>query len=245
MHDRIYRLIIRGFRILFRLLGLRFDIRGAQHLLAAGPAVLAINHISYLDFAFAGLVADNRGRLVRFLAKSAVFRNPVAGPFMRTMGHIPVDRGHGEAAYRTAERALQAGEIVGIFPEATISRSWELKPFKSGAAALAVSQQVPIVPMIGWGGQRILTVDGRWSLRRRTPITLLVGDPFLPEAGADVDVVSSQLRERMQSLLDQAQRGYPDRPTSENDRWWLPARLGGNAPSPAAAAELDAARVTH
>jgi 1-acyl-sn-glycerol-3-phosphate acyltransferase len=245
VHDGVYRAIITTVKGFFALMAIRFDIRGVEHLPATGPALLASNHISYLDFTFVGLAADKRRRVVRFLAKGSIFRVPVVGWLMGAMGHIPVDRAavSGAGAYRHAERALREGQIVGLFPEATISRAWTLKPFKQGAATLAVEQQVPLVPMVTWGGQRLITVDGRYSLRRHMPVTILLGEPILPEPGRTIDEVNAELRLRMDALLETAQQDYPDRPVRLRDTWWLPRHLGGSAPAPAEAAIIDAAKI--
>lgn len=248
MHQLTYRLAIRAFRLLFVLLGLRIEVRGEEHLPASGPAIVACNHIGFLDFALVGLAADRRDRLVRFMAKASTFDNPLSGPPMRAMRHIPVDRSCGAPAARQARDELRRGELVGIFPEATISRAWTLKPFMRGAATLAVRERVPLIPVAVWGGHRVLTVDGRWSLRRGKAITILIGEPIVvdPDAGgaasdAGVAAANARLRQGMQDLLDRAQLDYPDRPRDRADRWWLPRHLGGSAPTPSQAAELDAA----
>lgn len=239
--DRTYRVVIRLFRLVFGLLGLRFEIRGASNIPARGPALLASNHLSYLDFTFVGLAARERGRLVRFMAKRSTFDNRVSGPLMRAMGHIPVDRSSGAAAYRRAARILATGELVGIFPEATISRSFTLKSFKLGAATLAVREQVPLVPVVLWAPQRTFTVDRRYSLRRGKTIAILVGAPIVVGPEDDPMAVDAVLRARMQALLEEAWRSYPDRPRGAGDDWWVPAELGGRAPTLARAAELEAA----
>lgn len=239
----MYRAIIRLCKGFFALMDIRFDIRGAHHLPASGPAVIASNHISYLDFAFLGLVADRHRRLVRFMAKGSLFRLPVIGTLMRAMGHIPVERATGAGAYRYAHRALAGGQLVGIFPEATISRAWTLKPFKKGAATLAVEQGVPLIPTITWGGHRLLTVDGRHSLRRHVPVTILVGKPIHPQPGQSIDDVNEVLVMAMSALLDVAQREYPERPADLRDLWWVPRHLGGSAPGPVEAAVIDAAKI--
>jgi 1-acyl-sn-glycerol-3-phosphate acyltransferase len=240
-HDRTYRVVIRIFRAVFRLLGLRFDIRGTEHLPSSGPAVLACNHLSYLDFTFAGLAAARRHRLVRFMAKKSVFDNRFAGPLMRAMGHIPVDRASGASAYRRAARKLASGELVGIFPEATISRSFTLKSFKLGAATLAVREQVPLVPVVIWGAQRTFTVDKHYSLRRGKAISVYLGEPIVAAPTDDPVSVDVELRRRMDALLREAWRDYPDVPRDEADRWWLPVIAGGSAPTVERAAELEAA----
>ena len=80
MSDPVYRPVIRTALTLFRVLGFRFDLRGIDNVPATGGAVLASNHVSYFDFMFVGLTAHRRGRrLVRFMAKQAVFDNKVSG----------------------------------------------------------------------------------------------------------------------------------------------------------------------
>ena len=239
--DRAYRAVIRLFATLFRMLGLRFEVRGAEHIPLRGPALLASNHLSYLDFTFVGLAASKRPRLVRFMAKKATFENAVSGPLMRSMRHIPVDRESGAAAYRKAVRTLAEGELVGIFPEATISRSFTLKSFKLGAATLAVREQVPLLPVVLWAPQRTFTVDRHYSFKRGKTIMVLVGAPIVAMPTDDPEAVDLELRRRMQELLEEACRDYPDRPSGPDDTWWQPAVLGGTAPSLDAAAEREAA----
>lgn len=245
--DLVYRVVIRIFRAYFVLMGIRFDIRGGERLPSSGPAVVAMNHISYLDYTFVGLVADQRHRKIRFLAKASIFKLPVIGSLLRAMDHVPVERssGSGAGAYRHAERALRNGELVGVFPEATISRAWTLKPFKWGAVNLATEQQVPLIPVITWGGQRLLTVDHRYSFRRHIPVTVLVGVPIDPAPGRSAEDLNSILRDQMELLLGAAQQQYPDRPTRLRDAWWLPRHLGGTAPDPGQAAQTDEARIRH
>jgi 1-acyl-sn-glycerol-3-phosphate acyltransferase len=243
VRDHAYRAVIAVVKGFFALTNIRFDIRGAHHLPSSGPAVIASNHISYLDFTFLGLAADRHGRRIRFMAKGSLFRLPVIGPLMRAMGHIPVERVTGAGAYRHAYRALADGQLVGVFPEATISRAWTLKPFKKGAARLAVEQRVPLVPTATWGGQRLLTVDGRHTLRRGIPVMIYIGEPIHPRPWQSIEEVNELLRVAMGELLDAAQRDYPERPATLRDRWWLPRHLGGSAPDPVDAAVIDAARV--
>lgn len=244
MTDRTYHGVIRAFRGVFALADLQCEVRGAEHVPANGPAVLACNHVSYLDFTFVGLAAGERGRLVRFMAKASTFANPVSGPLMRRMGHIPVERegvAAGAVAYRRAIRAVQAGELVGVFPEATISRSWTLREFKPGAVALAVRERVPLVPLVTWGGHRIASVDGHIHPRRHVPVRVLVGPPVPVTTREETGPL---LRAAMQELLDTAQREYPE---PGPGTWWEPLHRDGTAPTPGEAAvreaEVEAARV--
>src|SRR5512142_942593 len=124
MSELVYPPVIALARALFRILDLRISVDGAEHIPRTGGAVLACNHVSYLDFIFCGYGALPSRRLVRFMAKKAVFEHRISGPLMRGMHHIPVDRDAGLASYKQALQALKDGEVVGVFPEATISRSF-------------------------------------------------------------------------------------------------------------------------
>src|SRR3954454_19667227 len=230
--DRPYRLVIRLALIVFRLFRFRFDVRGSEHVPVTGGAIICSNHVSYFDFTFLGLGALPRHRLVRFMAKAAVFGHWFAGPFMRAMQHIPVDRKAGAAAFESAVRALKDGQVVGVFPEATISRSFTVKDLKAGAARMALDAGVPIIPAAVWGGQRIATKGHPVQRRRGVPVTVILGEPLVPEPGERAQPLLRRTRAAMEALLDEAQRSYPDAPAGPDDRWWLPAHLGGTAPSP-------------
>ena len=200
--DLVYRGVIAVSRAAFRGLGVRIELRGEEHLPATGGAVLASNHVSFLDFLFVGLVGVQRGRLVRFLAKESLFRPPVLGWAMGRMRHISVDRAHGTAALREAVRVAASGEVVGIFPEGTFSRNGALLPFRPGAAAVAVWDQVPLLPVVVWGGQDVLSVrPWRFRLRRGVTVTVVVGEPLRPGPHADPNTVTHVLRARVGDLL--------------------------------------------
>lgn len=239
MAEIVYPPVIGAALTLFRALDLKVRIEGADRIPRTGGAVLASNHISYLDFIFAGLAARPAERLVRFMAKKEVFDHRISGPLMRGMHHIPVDRAAGASAFGAALKALKAGEVVGVFAEATISQSFTIKEIKNGAVRMAVAAKVPLVPVALWGTQRLWTKGRpRRLLQRHVPITILVGEPLHPKRGDDYDAVTAELRGRMAELLDRAQRTYPEIPPGA---WWQPRHLGGTAPTPEEAAELEAA----
>lgn len=236
--EPVYGTVIQLARLLWRLQGLTFTVTGVENIPATGGAVIAINHTSYWDFTFAGLPAyqQGRGRKVRFMAKQEVFEGSITGPIMRSLRHIPVDRGHGAESFDAACSALRAGELVGVYPEATISRSFELKNFKSGAARMAIAADVPIIPHIVWGAQRIWTKGHpRKMWRPKVPISVAVGEPLLPTL--PVGDLTAVLHARMQHLLEQVQDDYGPYPPGE---FWVPHRLGGGAPTLAQAAQLEA-----
>ncbi|KKK05531.1 1-acyl-sn-glycerol-3-phosphate acyltransferase [Micromonospora sp. HK10] len=242
MSELVYPPVITAAKTMFRILDLRLDVRGSHHVPRTGGAVLASNHVSYLDFIFCGYGAHESRRLVRFMAKDAVFRHKISGPLMRGMKHIPVNRSAGAGSYATAVSALRRGEVVGVFPEATISRSFTVKDLKNGAARMAQEAGVPLLPVALWGTQRLWTKGRPRTLtRRHTPITILVGEPMDPAEHPDANAMTAALRARLTALVDQAQRDYPEQPAGPDDAWWQPAHLGGTAPTPEQAAELDRA----
>jgi 1-acyl-sn-glycerol-3-phosphate acyltransferase len=238
--DLVYPPVVAACKLWFRATGMHVVVSGTEHLPRTGGAVIASNHVSYLDFIFAGLASVKVGRLTRFMAKEAVFRNKVSGPLMRGMSHIPVDRDAGSASFRTALRALKAGELVGIFPEATISQSFTVKELKSGAVRLAQSAGVPLVPVAVWGGQRMFTKNHpKALLSRGRHVFVQVGAPIDAPRQADAEALTATLRARLQSMLEQLQLATPEQPSPGDEPWWHPAHLGGSAPTPDQAKVLD------
>jgi 1-acyl-sn-glycerol-3-phosphate acyltransferase len=216
--------------------GTRITYSGEENIPERGGAVVAINHTGYVDFLPAALAVRRRRRRLRFMIKAEMQQVKAVNFLIKHTGTIPVDRRAGANAYAVAVRRLREGELVGVYPEATISRSFELKEFKTGAARMAVEAGVPIVPLIVWGAQRLWTKDHPRHLgRAKVPITVQVGAPL--GAAADVAETGVVLREAMTALLHEAQRDYP-RPAGA---YWVPRRLGGGAPTPAEAARIEAA----
>ncbi|QNG20904.1 1-acyl-sn-glycerol-3-phosphate acyltransferase [Rhodococcus triatomae] len=233
--EPVYRTIIGIARTVFAVQGLKFTVTGDEHVPATGGAVIAVNHTGYMDFTYAGLPVRSVKRYVRFMAKKEVFDNKISGPIMRSLKHIPVDRTAGAESYRAAVEDLRKGELVGVYPEATISRSFEIKGFKSGAARMAIEAGVPIVPVVIWGAQRVWTKGHPKRLgRTNTPISIAVGEPIAPFEPAEE--LTAKLRTTMQELLAGLQENY-EHPAGE---YWVPARLGGSAPTLEEADKLDA-----
>ena len=230
MRDFVYPPVIVGIKAGWKLLGLKFKFKGQEHLPRVGGAILAMNHIGYLDFALVGTGVLPAKRYVRYMAKKQIFENKIAGPLMRGMHHISVDRSSGSASFVAALRALKAGEIVGIFPEATISKSFEIKALKSGAARLAIGADVPVLPTIVWGSQRIWTKGRKRDFRRnKFPISIYVGAPLYFTRETEVESAEAEIKAAMEKLLREVQSEYPD---AHQGQWWAPARLGGTAPTP-------------
>ena len=239
MRDITYPPIIVTAKVAFNALGLRFQLHGTEHVPRDGGALLALNHISYVDFILGGFAAHPSRRLVRFMSKRELFDHRWVGPLMRSLHHIEVDRGEGVASFHTAVDYLRQGEAVGIFPEATISRLMELKEFKTGAVRIAAEAGVPLVPVILWGTQRMMTKGHPRDFSRGKTIAIKVGEPLHP-TGANPTAETAELRARMSQMLAEVVADYPaaEQPPGS---WWVPASMGGTAPTPEEAVALDAA----
>ncbi|MGV0603559.1 lysophospholipid acyltransferase family protein [Mycolicibacterium sp. XJ1904] len=221
-----------------RINGYKISYRGLENIPARGGAVIAINHTSYVDWLPAALAVHYRKRRLRFMIKEEMQDVKVVNFLIRRTGTIPVDRRAGAGAYAIAVERLRAGELVGVYPEATISRSFELKDFKTGAARMARDADVPLVPLIVWGAQRLWTKDHPRRLRRnRIPITVQVGNPL--RASETMEQTLQELRSAMTEMLHEAQRDYPH----PEGAYWVPRRLGGSAPTLDEAKALDEAEL--
>ncbi|AKK29911.1 1-acyl-sn-glycerol-3-phosphate acyltransferase [Mycobacterium sp. EPa45] len=221
-----------------RAAGTKITFEGLDNIPAHGGAVVAINHTSYVDFLPAALGTRRRRRRIRFMIKAEMQNVRVVNFLIKHTGTIPVNRQAGADAYAEAVRRLKAGELVGVYPEATISRAFVLKDFKSGAARMALEAQVPIVPCIVWGAHRVWTKDHPKQLGRNgIPFTVRYGRP-LPPVGTATELEAT-LREQMSTILREVQTAYPH-PDGE---YWVPAELGGGAPTLEEAKKLDEAEL--
>ncbi|MBB3037983.1 lysophospholipid acyltransferase family protein [Hoyosella altamirensis] len=233
--EPVYAPVVAIAKVLFRAQGLKFSIKGEENMPRKGGAVIAVNHTGYLDFLYAGKAMVPAKRYIRYMAKQEVFDHRITGPIMRSLKHIPVDRVAGSGAYEAAVQALRDGELVGVYPEATISRSFELKEFKSGAARMAIEANVPIIPIVVWGAQRVWTKGHPKQLgRTNTPISVSVGAPIVPFEPASE--LTAKLKSAMQEMLLTVQDEYGPHPEGA---YWVPRRLGGSAPTLEEATELD------
>nr|WP_256478107.1 lysophospholipid acyltransferase family protein [Corynebacterium stercoris] len=237
--ERFYQGAVRVARRLLRLTRIDVTVYGVENIPARGGALLAGNHTGYYDFVLMGVGPHLGGnRLVRFMAKKSVFDVPVLGRILQTMGHVPVNRAKGGGAIDDAVSELKDGRLVGIFPEATISRSFELAKFKTGAARIAHAADVPLIPCVIWGSQRIWTKDLPKQLRK-VPVIVRYGEPVALTGDADTD--TARLKAAMQKLLDASRQEYAELVGVEGGEAWMPASLGGGAPTIAEADAIYAA----
>ena len=223
----------------------RLHYRHPERIPATGPVLLVINHVSILDpLACARLVWDI-GRVPHFLAKESVFTGP-GGPLLRGAGQIPVARFTADAheALHAAEADLAAGNLVVIYPEGSVTRDPEWWPMESrtGVARLALTTDAVVLPVAQWGAQRAHDYHRKkFSLRLRTPVDYLVGQPIdlsvqrgrlrsgQPLTGEllkeTTDLIMSRVRDQLAELRGEpAPLGFHPRPRRE-----LPGDVSGSA----------------
>lgn len=135
----------------------KWHFEGTEHVPVEGAAIIAPNHVSYLDAIVVAWGIHRSGRRARFLAKSGLFKVPLVGWVIRTAHQIPVERGTRAApqSLEEAEKALREGEVLVVFPEGTTTTAADLAPLrpKTGVARLALATGLPVIPCATWGGQ--------------------------------------------------------------------------------------------
>ena len=159
-------------------------LEGLERVPAEGPAIIAGNHLSYLDPFAHGVFVVKAGRRPRFLAKQELFDAPFVGTVLRGAHQISVQRGAGDRSpIDDATRAVEQGEVVVIYPEGTTTTTNEdFSPGrgKTGAVRLSIATGIPILPVATWGGQFVWRKSGRQSLEFGRPIWVAAGEPFDP-----------------------------------------------------------------
>ena len=160
---------------------LRLRVVGGQNIPTKGGAIIASNHVSYLDIPLLGCALDRRAD---YLGKSELFRNKLLSFFFRRLGGIPIRRGGVDrSALTEVVTRLKAGRLVVYYPEGKRSRTGELQPLKPGIGMVAARAGVPIVPAFIEGTVRILPKQSkRFRLR---PVVVKFGPPVDPSAFGD------------------------------------------------------------
>lgn len=186
--------------------GFRLQVNGRENIPLSGPVIFASNHQSFLDPGLCG--AATGWRPSRPMARESLFRVPLLGTLLRTLGTVPVNmEGGAVAALRCAMTELEAGRAVTLFPEGTRSRDGELGEFRPGLALLVRRCRAPVVPM---------AIDGSfeaWPRHRRlprlgVPVVVEIGTPILASVDQPGDAVSkdivTQVHAAVRVLLAQA-----------------------------------------
>ncbi|HYI44941.1 MAG TPA: lysophospholipid acyltransferase family protein [Actinomycetota bacterium] len=197
----------------------RKHIEGMEHVPRVGPAIMAFNHIAYLDALAALYLPDSIGRRARFLAKAELFADWRLGWLLRGSGMIPVARGTSSArsSLEAAFSALDHGELIAIFPEGSAADSEDLsvRPLKSGTARLALGSGAPVIPCGLWGTQNVWPKNRKKNWRPGQHLAASIGPPLTftgdPDSPEDWMQVGEELRRTLQALVDPLQERIPDR----------------------------------
>ncbi|KAA0922419.1 lysophospholipid acyltransferase family protein, partial [Streptomyces apricus] len=182
------------------------DWRGMENIPAEGGFITAVNHNSHADpFAY-GHFQYNTGRVPRFLAKSALFKSGFVGAAMRGTGQIPVYRESTDAlsAYRAAIEAVERGECVAFYPEATLTRDPDLWPMtgKTGAARVALQTRCPVIPVAQWGANHLLAPYAKKpDLWPRKTHHVLAGPPVDLSRFYDKEMTPDLLKEATEVIM--------------------------------------------
>jgi 1-acyl-sn-glycerol-3-phosphate acyltransferase len=179
--------------------------RGLKNIPMQGGALLILNHPSYLDPMVDAIFLHEYGRIPRYFTKHTLWNIPLFGRVLDGAGQIPVFRGTSKAgdSLRAGHAALQAGKVVVIYPEGTLSGEdgWPTDG-RTGVARLALANDVPIIPAARWGTRAILD-SGRRRFRPfpRKPVRILVGEPMDLSAYRDREVDGDLLREVTEVIM--------------------------------------------
>jgi 1-acyl-sn-glycerol-3-phosphate acyltransferase len=161
----------------------RWHIEGIENIPKEGPAILAFNHIAYLDPFASAYVVDKAERIPRYLAKTELFKDKRIAWILKGAKQIEVRRGTREApmALDNAFDALASGEIIVVFPEGTITTDPDLGPMaaKSGTARLALGSDAPLIPCAVWGTQNVWPKNyAKHFWPPRQEILVRIGEPM-------------------------------------------------------------------
>jgi 1-acyl-sn-glycerol-3-phosphate acyltransferase len=185
---------------------------GAEKIPRQGPALLVMNHISHLDPVVDAVFVHRQKRVPRFLGKESLTRTPIFGKIFVGAGQIPVSRGSAAAgdSLKAAHDALAAGKLVVIYPEGTITKDpagWPKESY-TGAARLALQNDVPVIPIARWGTSQIFNgYTKKFTPFPRKTITHSVGDPLDLSAYRGGNARSaSKLREVTKVMMDDVTR---------------------------------------
>lgn len=195
--------------------GLQWTVEDAHMIPRHGPAILAANHSGFLDPVAIGYLTDLADRRTRFLAKRELFDKRGMGWMLRRMHQIPVDRGTGDAvrALDAAVDALGSGELVAIFPEATISMDLDPMPGKTGTARLAQLSGVPVTPVGMWGSHRVVFKHRKPNWVKGVPQVACIGPPVRVGADDDIYEATDRIMEAICAEVRRARALYPDGPS--------------------------------
>ena len=171
----------------------RLEVRGLEHVPEEGALVVAGNHESILD---PFIVSAAITRPIRYLAKSELWSVPLLPFWLASVGAIPVERGKSDvSAIASAIAALEAGEVVGLFPEGGVKREG---PWLRGAARMALATGSPLLPVRLLETRRALGSQGVGLPR----IAALIGEPIAVTRTDPTPELARELTDRLQATVE-------------------------------------------
>ena len=199
--EPLYRSVVGLTLLTFRAMDWSVSVEGSEHVPLDGPAIIASNHLSYLDFLFLGLAAHQRRRFVRFIGIRSAFDHRLSGPLLRGMHHIPVDRQRDPVrALGAAVDALRRGEVVGLHPEGRVRRSSIRPSVKTGAVRMALETGAPLIPAAVWGTQPLLRPGARRRFPRHVAVAVRLGAAVELDPETGLTGSTARLLERIEDL---------------------------------------------
>lgn len=200
--------------------------------LPEGGFILCPNHLTEIDPLVVGHAIYSNGRLPRWLAKESLFKPPVLGTLLRGTGQIPVARSASNAgeSLKAAKKVLDAGGVIVIYPEGTLTRDPNLWPMvgRTGAARLALQTGAPVVPVAHWGDQELLPrYAKKLNLFPRKRVVVTVGQPVdlsdLREGPRTRSVLQDATERIMKSITDLQAELRGEEPPAQ---FWNPVEHG-------------------
>ncbi|HEX9745942.1 MAG TPA: lysophospholipid acyltransferase family protein [bacterium] len=189
-----------------------FKVEGLENILREGPLIVACNHISHIDPPALGVAFP---RPVRFIAKVELFNSGVSNLYFNLINVIPVRRGGGGGEMlRRAAQCLRNGEVVGMFPEGTRSRTGMPGDAHTGFLVLAATSGAPVLPARVSGTYDCMPPGAKWISPGK--IQLSFGELITYEKGELDPHNREQLKVEAQRILDQIHK-LPG---------WFPKKLG-------------------
>ena len=177
-----------------------FRVIHRERMIQRGPAILAMNHQSYLDPPLAGTASD---RAIYFLARRTLLNVPLLGWLLPKLNVIPVDQeGVDRGAMKALIRVLKAGNAALVFPEGSRTLDGNLQPAEPGLGLVIAKTLAPVVPMRIFGAHKALPRGG--GRLRFVPITVVIGEPIVftsADLGLPGKILYAQLSQRVMDAI--------------------------------------------
>ncbi len=180
----------------FHVKGLKYE--GVENIPKEGAVIIAPNHKSNFDPPVIGVCSP---RVVHYMAKEELFKNPIFAAVIRYFGTFPVRRGAiDRSAIRQAVKELKNGQPLGIFPEGTRIHGERIGKFHDGMASLALMTGTPILPVAVMGTEHLPKKEG--------PLAVVFGKPIPVAKGRATDEAMKEVNDKVREELLRLRKDY-------------------------------------